>query len=209
MSTAHMARMLTKQLKQINRETLWWAFPALVTAGWILWPTIEYEWKMEMGLAPDPEAVINRVQAEKDQRLAAKASNAKPPAASKDKDEDDEEEEQEEEAEEETVAAEEEEESEEEGGGDVDDANADANADDEDVPAAEDGDDEESSDEEEEEEEESEEAPVPPLYLPTKSKKLALTEVWDNFTLKAVQLVRSALPCCCVFFILVIPFLLE
>jgi len=167
MSASAFTRLLTSQLKQINKDFIFWAFPALVGAGWVIWPAIDYEWKMEMGWAPDPEATINRVQAEKEQRYALKAKSK--PA----------EEEEEEEAaaaaeEEEAPAAEEEEEEEES-------EEAAAPMDFEDVPAMEDGDEEE---EEKEEEEEAEEAPVPPLYLPTKADKLTPQDVWDNFTLK-------------------------
>ena len=180
-------RLVTKQLTKINKDVLFWTFPGLVTLGWVLWPCIDYEYKMELGLVPDPEAAINRVQAEKDQRLAAKMKSQ--PAVSSKK----EEEEVEEEEEEEEAAAEEEEEKEEETSGGGDDG-----GDDEDVPAAEDGDDEgeSSGGDEDDEEEESEEAPVPPLYLPTKAKKLSTKEVWDNFTLKAINMVRVC-QCCC------------
>jgi len=176
-------RLLMSQLKQINKETLFWAFPAAVGAGWLLWPALDYEWKMEMGLAPDPEAVINRVQAEKDQRLALKMKD-KPAVV-----EDDEEEEEEEEA------APEEEEEEEEAAPAQDEAE-----DEEDVPAMEDGDDEDVGGEagggDDDEDEESEEAPPPPLYLPTKKDKLAPKDVWDNFTLKALKMVRVVVVDC-------------
>lgn len=177
--SAHL-RLVTKQLTKINKDVLFWTFPGLVTLGWILWPCIDYEYKMEMGWAPDPEAAINRVQAEKDQRLAAKMK-LKPAVSSKE-----EEEEAEEEAAEEEEAAAEEEEEETSGGGGGEDA-----GDDEDVPAAEDGDDEDEGESGgvDEDEEESEEAPPPPLYLPTKAEKLSTKDVWDNFTLKAVNMV--------------------
>ena len=182
--SAHL-RLLTKQLTKINKDVLFWTFPGLVTLGWVLWPCIDYEYKMEMGWVPDPEAAINRVQAEKDQRLAAKMK-LKPAVSSKQE----EEEEEEEAAEEETASEEEEEET--SGGGD--DAGGD-----EDVPAAEDGDDDDEGESggDDEDEEESEETPPPPLYLPTKAEKLSTKDVWDNFTLKAVNMVcvQSDLRC--------------
>ena len=173
-ASSRLTRLLTAQLRQINTEQAFWAFPLLLGAGWVLWPALDYEWKMELGLAPDPEAVVNRVQLEKEQRLAAKmkaggGGGGGAQAAA----------EEEEEEEEEAAAAEEEEE----------EAAPVAAADEqeeEDVPAMEDGDAEEesSSEEEESEEEEAEEAPVPPLYLPTKADKLSPQDVWDNFTIK-------------------------
>ena len=106
-ASSRLTRLLTAQLRQINTEQAFWAFPLLLGAGWVLWPALDYEWKMELGLAPDPEAVVNRVQLEKEQRLAAKMKAAGGGGGAQAAAEEEEEEE-----EEEAAAAEEEEEEE-------------------------------------------------------------------------------------------------
>lgn len=159
-------RLLTSQAKRLNADSALWAFPGLVGLGWFLWPALDYEWKMEMGWAPDPEAGVNRVHNAKLARMEAAVQNAAKQGgsvssssgialtgASAAK----------EEREEEEVASEEE----------------------EDVPAMEDGDDNDSSDDEEEEEQEIK---IKPLYLPTKADKLTPQEIWDNFTVKALNM---------------------
>jgi hypothetical protein len=174
--SSNFQRLLTAQLKRLNSDSLFWAFPAGLGFAWILWPALDYEWKMELGLAPDPEAVINRVYEQKLARMKAvqmaktggtSVSSSALAAAAVEKDDDDEEEEE--------AVAEPEEEKEEEAAAEGDD----------DVPAMEDGDDEE---EEEEEEEESASIKIKPLYLPTKADKLGLDDIWDNFTIKAVNM---------------------
>jgi hypothetical protein len=181
-------RMLAAQMKRLNTDSAMWAFPALVGFGWFLWPAIDYEWKMEMGLAPDPEAAMNRVYNAKLARMeavkiakqgggggGADGSGSLKVAAEKEEEEEQEEEEEGVEAEEEQeeVAAEEEEEKE-----------GEAATGDDDVPAMEDGD----ADEEEAEEEEESELKFKPLYVPTKAKKLGPKEIWDNFTIKALNM---------------------
>lgn len=177
-SREFLKRILTSQLKSLNNDQMFWAFPVLVGTGWLLWPALDHEWKMNLGLASDPERIINRVQLEKDQRLAAKknmtlsgsggsisTSNAKT-----------EEEEDEEEVVEDADNDEEEEEEQ------VVNEAAAEEEDEDDAPALE-------NDDEEEEDEESEEEPAPPLYMPSKGKNLTSEEIWDTFTIKALRMV--------------------
>jgi hypothetical protein len=141
-----------------------WALPGLTLVGWILWPALDAEWMIGMGLFDDPMAGNNMVQAAKDVRMAAKGPIGGAAAA----EEEEEEEEAEEEAEEEEAAAEEEEEEE----------------------AAADEEEEEEKEEEAEEEDDEDEAKIviKPLYLPTKAAKLNKEDMWDNFTIKAVRM---------------------
>jgi hypothetical protein len=152
-----------------------WAFPAAVGATWFIWPALDQEWLIELGLAKEPDLHIKAVQAAKDARMALKKKNK--PAEPDEEEEEEPEEEAEEEAPEEEVADEPEPEAEEEGsGGDEEEAAADA------------GGDEDGGDEEEEEEDEEEEGALP-KFKPLLEKKegKSLEEVWDvsllNFSL--------------------------
>jgi hypothetical protein len=160
-------RMLTTQVKRLSADSfdsLMWAFPITLGLGWFMWPALDYEWKMEMGFAPDPEAAINKVHNAKLARMEALkiakggsiSSGALQDAVAEKDDDEEEEEATEEETEEESS---------------VDDG-------DDDVPAAEDGD---------AEEEEEEEIKFKPLFVPTKAEKLGPKEIWDNFTIKALN----------------------
>jgi hypothetical protein len=162
-------RMLATQVKRLSADSfdsLMWAFPITLGLGWFMWPALDYEWKMEMGFAPDPEAAINKVHNAKLARMEAlkiakggSVSSGALKDAFAEKDDDDEEEEE---------ATEEE--TEDSPGEDGDD----------DVPAAEYGD--------AEEEEEEEEIKFKPLFVPTKAEKLGPKEIWDNFTIKALNM---------------------
>jgi hypothetical protein len=144
-----------------------WLVPAGLGAGWLLWPCLDLEWKMEMGLAKDPEADMFKVQEMKNQRYEAKFG--KRPDAKDDEEEDEEEESPEEEETSDEDAPEEESEVEEEeaGGNGDDDA----------------GDKDEEGDDDDEDDEEESKLVVPPLYVPTKGK-LSKEQVWDNYTIK-------------------------
>ena len=189
-------RVLASQLARINSDGAMWAFPLAVTAGWLLWPAVDYEWKMELGLAPDPEATINRVHQEKLKRYDDfRKANGKPPvgaaAAAKAVVEEEEEEEEEAAADEDEVGGggggddetgEEGGEEGEGGGGDEDGAGDEAGA------GGEEGEEQEDGEEEEDEEDDEPKKPnIPPLYMPNKDKKLGLQDQWDNFTLKALN----------------------
>eukprot|EP00984_Skeletonema_dohrnii_P017528 scaffold7995_cov91-Skeletonema_dohrnii-CCMP3373.AAC.4 len=50
---------------------LGWALPAGVGALWFVWPAVDDEWKMSMGLKADPEAAIKAAE-EKEAKAAAK-----------------------------------------------------------------------------------------------------------------------------------------
>jgi hypothetical protein len=161
-------RMLTTQVKRLSADSfdsLMWAFPITLGLGWFMWPALDYEWKMEMGFAPDPEAAMNKVYNAKLARMEALKfakgggiSGALKDAVAEKDDDEEEEEATEEETEEES---------------------SDDNGDD-DVPAAEDGD--------AEEDEEEEEIKFKPLFVPTKAEKLGPKEIWDNFTIKALNM---------------------
>lgn len=176
-------RLLVAQLKRINGDAAYWAFPALLGFGWILWPALDYEWKMELGLAPDPEAAMNRVYEAKLARMeAAKITHGTTTTTTTaggkvtaDAGDDGEEEDTEEESEEEEEAA----------GDEPEEKDDEETAADDDVPAMEDGDAEEGDDDEEEE---PESIKFKPLYVPTKAAKLNMEEVWDNFTIKALNM---------------------
>ena len=163
-------RLLMNQIRRANADQMLWTYPLLVGFGWFIWDALDEEWLISLNLATDPEANMNRVEKERVARqeavLKAKQTVLKSPAI-KSKVVDDAPEEEEEE----------EEEDKEEESNDAEDA---------DVPAGEDGDD--AADDEEEEEEEDKEIVIKPLYIPTKSKKLGPKEVWDNFTIKALNM---------------------
>jgi hypothetical protein len=146
-------------------ESFIWIFPLTVLGGWLIWPAMDQEYMLSMGLVADPEAGVKAVQAARDKRMEAAmlsrglSGTAGSSSAPKKK----------------KVVEEEEEEEEEEAGED---------AEEEEGEGGDDG-------EEEGEEEEEEEEPKPkakPLYLPTKGKKLTKAEMWDNFTIKAVRM---------------------
>ena len=61
-----------------------WAVPGGVFATWMIWEALSQDIKESVGLYIDPDRVVNRVQAEKDQRLAVReAAKAPPPSAVK------------------------------------------------------------------------------------------------------------------------------
>ena len=137
-----------------------WAVPAAVGGTWFIWPALDQEWLIELGLAKEPDLHIKAVQAAKEARMAAK-KKAKPAS--------EEEEEEEEEAEEEPAAEEESDEGgDEEAGGEE-----------------EEGGDEGGDDDDEEEEDESSIPKFEPLLPKTAGK--TQEEIWDNFTLKSIR----------------------
>jgi flagellar biosynthesis GTPase FlhF len=182
-----------------------WAFPALTLVTWVLWPALNQEWMIGLGLEPDPEEGVKMVQAAKDARLAIRLAPAAGALVEKETEKEEEEEEEEEapveieevdeeeeapveekEAEEEveeTVVVEEVEEKEAE----VEEEAAVVEEETEEKEAE--GEEEEKEAEEEEEEEEEEEAAivVKPLYVPLKGEGLDLEDLWDNFSIKAVR----------------------
>ena len=161
--------------KTAGKAGAFWIFPGLLTAGWLLFPALDQEWKREVGLETDPSLIIKQVEAAKTARMEAfmKAKGIEKPKADEKEDEEEEEEE-----EEEAPPAEEEEEEEEAGP-----------ADEEEDVVEEGGDDEEEGGDDEEEEDDDEEAPPPkPLYDPVKGGDLTKDEMWDNFILKAIKM---------------------
>jgi hypothetical protein len=165
-------RLIMSRIRRANADQMLWTYPLLMGLGWVLWDALDEEWLVSLKLATDPEATLIRVEKERLERqeavLKAKQTVLKGPGIAKTKP---------------AAAKEDEPEEEEEEEEKDEDANA---ADEDDVPAAEDGDDAE--EEEEEEEEEEKEVVVKPLYVPTKGKKLSTREVWDNFTIKALNM---------------------
>ena len=66
-----------------------WAVPVGVGAAWFIWPALDREWLIEMGLAKEPDLHIKAVAEAKEKRMAMKKKNK----SSKEEDEDEEEEE--------------------------------------------------------------------------------------------------------------------
>lgn len=185
-----MGRLLQQSLaRQLNagisvgRETVLWVFPLTVTAGWILWPTLNEEWLIDMGLATHPDIGVQKVQADKEARLVAHKQAKTPAMPEMDStpmasvvvandeevdDDDDDEESESVDVEKETNGEEEVEEEEDE------DAGANGAADDEEDAA------------EEEEEEDEEEIVIKPLY--TIVKEPGNENAWDNFSIKAIRM---------------------
>jgi flagellar biosynthesis GTPase FlhF len=198
-----MQKILIRQLRHMNKDNLFWGVPLVMTAAWLLYPTLDQNWLVEVGWAADPEATINRVEEEKQKRLQAfKLAKGIPASGTKttkkEKVEEEEEEEEEEQGEEEESTEEETSEEEEE------EESPKETSEEEDVPAMEDGDedaeeegeDEKEAEEEEEEEEEEEDdddekEPVPGgpfLYDPVKGDNLTYEEIFDNFTIKSLHM---------------------
>jgi NACalpha-BTF3-like transcription factor len=77
-----------------------WAFPGLLGASWFIWDALNEDIKRSVGLYWDPDVILNTVEAEREQRMAAKEAvkAAGKPAAASEAEEEDEEEEEEEEA---------------------------------------------------------------------------------------------------------------
>lgn len=164
-----------KLLPKIRTDLIVWAVPLGLTAAWVIFPAIDYDYRIEIGVTPDPEGPSKFVQAgmvarkaayEQAKALGGKAKASKAEETVEEEDEPEPEvEEVEEEEEEPAPVGDDSEESEEE----------------EPAPVGDD------SEESEEEEEEEEEVVVKPLYMPTKGKHLTNEEIWDNFTLKAIN----------------------
>jgi hypothetical protein len=178
-------RLLLTELKRVNPAGFYWLFPAAIGATWLIWDALDEEWLISLNLATDPEALNKRVENARLARLEAlkkpkptvlKSPESKVAVVEEEEEEPDEEEDAPAEDKDDFQADEEEEES------PVDDKE-----DTDDVPAGEDGDDEAAAEEEEEEEEETE-VVIKPLYDPIKGKKLGKKEVWDNFTIKALNM---------------------
>mmetsp|Transcript_28392 Transcript_28392/g.79865 ORF Transcript_28392/g.79865 Transcript_28392/m.79865 type:complete len:90 (-) Transcript_28392:1081-1350(-) len=49
-----------------------WALPGLVGFTWFIWEALTDDIKQSVGLWWDPDAIVNRVEAEKQERLAAR-----------------------------------------------------------------------------------------------------------------------------------------
>jgi hypothetical protein len=128
---------------------------------------MDLEWKMGVGLAPDPEEGINKVQAARMQRMELVLGRQATVVLAAPKEEEDEEEEEE-------VDEGKEEES---GGGDE----------------GEEGRGEEGHEEEDEEQEE-EKVQIKPLYeiaKPAQGIKLSIQQMWDNFAVKALKMTEE------------------
>ena len=177
-------RFLVGKAKHLGSNGIYWAFPLTVGLTWLIWDALDEEWLVSLKLATDPEALNKRIETERLARLEAlkkpKPTILKSPVAKETpveiEDDEPEEDEVPEEEKEDSPSEEVEEE-------------APADEDSEDVPAGEDGDDAaEEGEEEEEEEEEESEVVIKPLYDPIKGKKLGKKDIWDNFTIKALNM---------------------
>jgi flagellar biosynthesis GTPase FlhF len=180
-----------------------WAFPALTLVTWILWPALNQEWMIGLGLEPDPEEGVKMVQAAKDARLAIRlapgAGGGGGATVEKETEKEEEEEEEEEAPAEEEVEEEEEapveieevEEKEEEeetaAVEEVEEKEAEVEEAEGEEAEGEETEEKEAEEEEEEEEEEEAEIVIKPLYVPLKGDALDLEDLWDNFTIKAVR----------------------
>lgn len=140
---------------------LLWAVPGGVFATWFIWGALTDDIKESLGFRYDPDAVVNRVEAEKIERLAARSAAkaaSKPPKVVDDE--------------------------EEEAGDDDDDDDVTAES----ISAAvakaveaSGGDDDDEEDSEGEEEEEEEEEPKPKKKKKkVKVEELSSTELWDH-----------------------------
>jgi flagellar biosynthesis GTPase FlhF len=182
-------RFLLGEVKKVNTNIFYWVFPLTAGFTWFIWDALDEEWLVSLKLAPDPEALNKRVESERLARLEAlkkpKPTMLKGPTVKEapvevaDEPEEEEEEEEEAPAEDKEDAPSEEKEEEEE---------APADEDSDDVPAGEDGDDAAEGEEEEEEEEEESEVVIKPLYDPIKGKKIGKKDIWDNFTIRALNM---------------------
>jgi hypothetical protein len=184
MSSSYFQTLFRRQLLGFTRflaSEAVWVVPAGIGGAWLVWPALNFEWKMEMGLATSPDADMFRVQEEKQKRYEAKFGK-KADA----KDDDDEEAEEEEDTEEEEDKENPEEDEEE-----ADQGESGAGGDDEEA-----GDKDDDADDEEEDEEEESAIVVPPLFVPSKGK-LSKEQVWDNFTIKVRSLCVLLWDLCC------------
>jgi hypothetical protein len=87
-----------------------WAVPAGIGAAWFIWPALDREWLIEMGLAKEKDLHIKAVEEAREKRMEEKKKSSGKG--------DDDEEEEEEESEEEEEASEEPQDDEESGGDD-------------------------------------------------------------------------------------------
>jgi flagellar biosynthesis GTPase FlhF len=155
-----------------------WGLPGFVGFTWIIWGGLTEDIRSSVGLYWDPDAIIHRVEAERFQRLEAKAA-AK--AANKPASESEEEEEDEEEG---TVTAEDIEAAvnsaiEQSGEADDEDEDASEPAKEEDPQEEEEEEKEEVNEEEKEEEEEEEEEK--PKKIKVNVDELTTEEKWDHW----------------------------
>ena len=139
-----------------------WAVPGGVFATWLIWEALTDDIKASVGLYIDPDRVVNRVQAEKDKRLAAREA-AKAPSASAAKATPVavEEEEEEEDAEEEAVSHEE-------------------------IVATVQAVVEQSGGDDEDDDEEEEEAPPKKKKIKKKPEEMTNEEMWESFNESAM-----------------------
>jgi hypothetical protein len=108
------AQLLRSVSRSASKQALW-GVPLVIGGTWLVFPALDEELKLELGVKTDPELDIKRVQEEKMKRFEAKfgyrPDAKKPKKVKESEDEDDEETEEDEEKEEE--AGDEEEENEE------------------------------------------------------------------------------------------------
>lgn len=178
------SRFLLKEVKYFNTNIFYWAVPVTVGFTWFIWDGLDEEWLVSLKLAPDPEALNKRVESERLARLEA-LKKPKPTilkgAAIKEAPVEVEEDEPEEDEDETTADDKEDPQSED------DEEEAPAEEESDDVPAGVDGDDAAEEEDDDDEEEESE-VVIKPLYDPVKGKKLGKKDIWDNFTIKALNM---------------------
>ena len=80
----------------VPKQQALWAVPGLVFGTWFLWGALTKDIKEMVGLYYDPDALLNRVEAERVARLQAKAQAKSASSSKADEEEEDEEEEEEE-----------------------------------------------------------------------------------------------------------------
>mmetsp|Transcript_28391 Transcript_28391/g.79859 ORF Transcript_28391/g.79859 Transcript_28391/m.79859 type:complete len:91 (-) Transcript_28391:1081-1353(-) len=70
-STSHRLTSSITKGSNVPPQALW-AFPGFVGFTWFIWEALTDDIKQSVGLWWDPDAIVNRVEAEKQERLAAR-----------------------------------------------------------------------------------------------------------------------------------------
>jgi hypothetical protein len=182
------SRRLTSSVSTGYRPQVIWALPGFIGATWFLWGALSPDIQGSVGLYYDPDALLNKVEAERTQRLEAKEASKAGGGADGEKagedgeeEEEDAEEEDEEAVTHEDIAAAVSKAVEQSGGDDEDEEEDDEDA----APATAPGPAEEEETEDEKEDEEEEEEEEAPKKKKVKLADLTLEERYDHFAASA------------------------
>jgi hypothetical protein len=99
------SRRLTSSVSTGYRPQVLWAVPGFIGATWFIWAALSDDIQASVGLYYDPDALLNKVEAERTLRLEAKELALNGPKASGDEEEQGEEDEEEEAVTHEDIAA--------------------------------------------------------------------------------------------------------